>query len=173
MLRGGKSRRVQRAVVKRSSFTEARRARFIEVLAATCNVALATKASEVGGGTVYKTRRSDPAFAAEWDAALASGYDRLEAEALRYALERLPCSVDPAGEGGDAVARAVIADSPAAALAAGRASEADLKFVLAILARYAGAVRGEGAIRRARPSEAETDARLVQLLDTLERQRAR
>ncbi|NTS65312.1 hypothetical protein HRV97_09070 [Sphingomonas sp. HHU CXW] len=173
VLRGGKLRPVQRASVKRNGFSQAGRARFIEVLAATCNVKLATDASGVCGSAIYNTRRRDPAFAADWDAALASGYDRLEAEALRYALERLPVMVDPGAAGESDVARDVIARSPAAALAAGRASEADLRFVLAILNRYAGAVRGERAIRQPRPSEADTDARLTALLDTLERQMAR
>ena len=73
VLRGGKLRPVQRASVKRNGFSQAGRARFIEVLAATCNVKLATDASGVCGSAIYNTRRRDPAFAADWDAALASG----------------------------------------------------------------------------------------------------
>ncbi len=167
VLRAGNSRLVQKVRARRTGLTDARRSRFIEVLAATCNVKLAAQGCGVDPCTPYRLRRADAGFAAAWDAALASGYARLEAEALRYALERLPASVDPHGGGGAEAARAAIADSPVNALIERRASDADLRFVLAILGRHARGVQGERAIRVARPSEAETDARLAALLDRL------
>lgn len=173
VLRGGNRRRVQRSVTRSNGFGAAKRTTFIEVLAATCNVVLASKASGIDQSTAYKVRLRDPAFAAQWNAALASGYDRLEAEALRYALERLPQQVDPHAGGDSEAAQAAIARSPAAAMVERRASDADLRFVLSILSRYAGGVRGNRAGRQSRPSEADTDARLTTLLDKLERQMAR
>ncbi|WP_298813993.1 hypothetical protein [uncultured Sphingomonas sp.] len=167
VLRGSKARPIQRVRRARGEFGAKKRASFIEVLAATCNVKLAAQGCGVDPCTPYRLRRADASFAAAWDAALASGYARLEAEALRYALERLPASVDPHGGGGAEAARAAIADSPVNAVVERRASDADLRFVLAILGRHARGVQGERAIRVARPSEAETDARLAALLDRL------
>ncbi len=172
-LRGGKARPIQRARVAAMHFGAQKRRTFLKVLAATCNVKLACEACGIASTSIYLTRRRDPAFAAEWQAALASGYDRLEAEALRYALERLPAAIDPHGTGDAAPTRAAVAGSEATALVERRASDADLRFVLAILNRYARVVKGDGAVRVLRPSNTETDARLCRLLDTLERQMAR
>jgi hypothetical protein len=172
-LRGGKARQIQRARMTAMHFDAGKRRTFLEVLAATCNVRLASEACGIANANIYLTRRRDAAFAAEWEAALASGYARLEAEALRYALERVPAALDPHDAGSDPAARDTVAGSAAAALVERRASDADLRFVLATLDRYARAVKGGRAVRVARPSEAETDARLLKLLDTLERQMAR
>lgn len=185
MLRGGKARLVQRRTVRRPSFDRRARARFIAVLAATCNVRLASRTAGIHHNVAYLSRRQDPGFAADWSEALASGYARLEVEALRYALERLPGGVDPhaeqdgdrdarrGGDDGDGPVRATVAGSPVTALVERRASDADLRFVLAILGRYTRAGKNGGTIRVAVPSEAETDARLTALLDKLERQVAR
>ncbi|WP_375270251.1 hypothetical protein [Sphingomonas sp.] len=173
VLRGGKSRPIQRVRPKARAFGAQKRRTFIAVLAATCNVKLAAQGCGVDVTTPYRVRRADAGFAADWDAALASGYERLEVEALRYALERLPDAVDPHGTGDSEAARAAIADGVVTALAERRASDADLRFVLAILGRHARGLRGEGMIRVVRPSEADTNARLTALLDTLERQMAR
>jgi hypothetical protein len=173
VLCGGKSRPVQRARSKARGFGVQKRRTFIAVLAATCNVKLAAQGCGIDVTTPYRVRRADTGFAADWEAALASGYERLEVEALRYALERLPGAIDPHGTGESEAARAAIADGVVSALAERRASDADLRFVLAILGRHARAVRGEGTIRVARPSEADTNARLTALLDTLERQMTR
>lgn len=180
MLRGGKARLVQRRIVGRPRFDRRARARFIAVLAATCNVRVASRTAGIPHNLAYLTRRQDPGFAADWSEALASGYARLEVEALRYALERLPGGVDPHAEqdggpdgDGDGAVRAAVAESPVTALVERRASDADLRFVLAILGRHARAGKDGGTIRVAVPSEAETDARLTALLDKLERQVAR
>lgn len=180
MLRGGKARLVQRRTVRRPRFDRRARARFIAVLSATCNVRLASRTAGIQHNVAYLARRQDPGFAADWSEALASGYARLEVEALRYALERLPGGVDPHAEqdgdpdgDGDGAVRAAVAGSPVNALVERRASDADLRFVLAILGRYARAGKDGGTIRVAVPSEAETDARLTALLDKLERQVAR
>jgi len=173
VLRAGKARPIQRVRLGTMPLGAKQRRTFLEVLTATCNVRLACETSGVASATIYQKRQRDAAFAAEWEAALASGYARLEAEALRYALERMPAAIDPHDAVSDPAAQEVVAGSAATALVERRASDADLRFVLAILERYARAVRGDRAVRVPRPSEAETDARLATLLDRLERQVAR
>lgn len=55
---------------------------FLEHLAETSNVAGAAAEAGVSLSVIYKLRRSDPAFAQRWFAALAEGYDNLEMEVL-------------------------------------------------------------------------------------------
>jgi hypothetical protein len=62
------------------------RARFLDALALGGNV---REAAEAAGGThdsAYALRRRDPAFAENWDAAVANVYARLEAELLARAI---------------------------------------------------------------------------------------
>lgn len=64
-----------------------RRAAFLETLAAGQTVSDAAKAAGIARETVYKWRKADPAFAAEWDGAYANGADALVAEARRRAVD--------------------------------------------------------------------------------------
>jgi hypothetical protein len=83
---GGNRRRVQ--VIRegaRKRFDAKRQAVFLEWFAATCNVALSAEKAGVSPQTVFKRRMRDPAFAADWQEAIAQGYARLEAELLRAA----------------------------------------------------------------------------------------
>ncbi|NNC58655.1 MAG: hypothetical protein HKO05_01535 [Erythrobacter sp.] len=56
---------------------------FLTELAQSSNVSRAARTAKVDTGTIYKTRRSDQAFARQWQEALAEGYDNLEVELLR------------------------------------------------------------------------------------------
>ena len=95
--RGGKNRRVQvrrRAAVE---WTPARRARFLDHLSATCNVATSAAAAGMWPGTCYALRRRDSGFAEQWSAALQAGYEHLEAKLLARALgddDYLPADPD-------------------------------------------------------------------------------
>ncbi|MEP2236521.1 MAG: hypothetical protein ABJM58_13200 [Alteripontixanthobacter sp.] len=60
---------------------------FLAALAETSNVRAAARMVNVDPGKVYKLRRSDSGFAADWQAALAEGYDNLEMELLRRLRE--------------------------------------------------------------------------------------
>jgi hypothetical protein len=62
---------------------------FFDLLAASCNVTLATATVGFTTPTVYRLRRMRPEFAARWAAALEQGYARLEMELLRAATETL------------------------------------------------------------------------------------
>lgn len=97
-IRGTCARRVQKRQVNPGAVTRAKRERFLAVLGETCNVRRAAKAAEVEATSFYRLRRNDPAFAAEWDQAMADGYERLESVLLSRALGE----GDPAEEGIDA-----------------------------------------------------------------------
>ena len=86
-LTGQNGRPVQLARVKRGGWTKARRKRFLDVLATTCNVTTATAAAGMKGKSAYDLRKRDPAFAALWQEALAQGYETLEQAVLRGVLE--------------------------------------------------------------------------------------
>jgi hypothetical protein len=94
---GGKGRRLQRRAVrgsqkakpKRRAFTEARRKRFLNHFAASCNVRAAARAVGISEGCVDAWRKKDPQFNAAWKEALELGYARLEAELLAGARKAL------------------------------------------------------------------------------------
>jgi hypothetical protein len=70
---------------RRKLFGERRQRRFLESLAATCNVTESAKAAGVVVNTVYNCRMKSPAFRAAWEQALEQGYARLEAAMLAQA----------------------------------------------------------------------------------------
>lgn len=55
---------------------------FLAALAETSNVTAAAEKARITLGHVYKTRRTDQAFARKWMSALCEGYDNLELELL-------------------------------------------------------------------------------------------
>ena len=70
-----------------SASTAARAAAFLAALADTANVSASAKAADLGRSTAYDLRRDDPDFAAAWDAAMETGLDALEDEAMRRAKD--------------------------------------------------------------------------------------
>jgi hypothetical protein len=81
-------------------FDEARREIYIAHLAAYCDTRAAAEAAGVSVSTVHLHCRTDPVFAEACAEALAEGYPRLEAEALRARLEaqrRLRAAIEAAG----------------------------------------------------------------------------
>jgi hypothetical protein len=60
---------------------------FLAVLARTGNVAAATRAVSKERKTAYRTRERCPQFAAQWDSALETFADGIEAEAIRRAVK--------------------------------------------------------------------------------------
>lgn len=72
---------------RKTDWTQAKRAKFVEALAEVCNVTRAVKAAGMKSSThVYALRKSDPGFAEAWDEALLRGYDRLELALLDRAI---------------------------------------------------------------------------------------
>lgn len=87
LVRPNHRRRLQLRRMRHVRFDDARKEVFLNHFAGCCDVTESAEVAGVDESTVYKHRRKDPAFAAAFDEALAQGYARLEAEALRQRLE--------------------------------------------------------------------------------------
>jgi hypothetical protein len=95
-------RLLQRRKLRHVRFDEKRRALFLSHFRWSCDALAAAAEAGVCERTVYNHLRADPQFAEEYQAALAQGYLRLEAEALRQRLEaqkRLRAAMDAADAG--------------------------------------------------------------------------
>lgn len=90
-LRGARQMRKARNGV----FTERARTRFLEGLAATCNITKAASFAGISPGCVYRHRAKDMVFAEQWAAAMAVGYDRLEALVLEHGGAGTQIEIDP------------------------------------------------------------------------------
>ncbi len=84
--RGASGSGPQLKAVRKDGWTPARRKKFLEALAATCNVSEAARAAGKNLSGAYYQRRRDPGFAREWSQALNVGYAELEALLLRQSL---------------------------------------------------------------------------------------
>jgi hypothetical protein len=74
------------------------RERFLEALAATCNVTVACKVAGVDRTTVYMHKEKDPEFDAAWQKALETAIELMEAEMHRRAFEG---TLRPVFQGGE------------------------------------------------------------------------
>lgn len=154
---GGQNRRpVQVKRVRKDGWTKARRARFLDRLALTCNVRLAAQAAGKPAASAYVLRRRDAGFAELWRDALEAGYERLETELLARALGNVnaiePGESDVEDEG-----------------------EIDTELALKLIGRHRAEARGTGRpTSRARSrhvaTEEETNAALLRKLAILRRQ---
>jgi hypothetical protein len=79
-------RSIQKRRMPHVTFTAARRATFLACFEATADANRAAGEAGVDVSTVYDARRNEPDFAADFDAALAESYVRLEAEAVRQRM---------------------------------------------------------------------------------------
>jgi hypothetical protein len=86
---GGKERRIQKARMRENGWTPHARKKFLDTLASSCNVRLASEAADIARTNAYKLRKRDPEFAALWREALTIGYLRLEEALLSHALSAL------------------------------------------------------------------------------------
>lgn len=64
-------------------------AKFLDHLAASCNVTAAAAAAGFSGSALYQRRSRDPGFAERWQLALDQGYARIEELLVRRATETL------------------------------------------------------------------------------------
>lgn len=80
-------RLLQRRKMRHVRFDEGRKGVFLVHFAQSCDLLAAARAAGVCERTVYNHLQRDPAFAEAFLAALAEGYRRLEAEAVRRRLE--------------------------------------------------------------------------------------
>ena len=160
----GNGRPVQRRAARANGWTKARRAAFLAELAASCNVVRAHEAAGMASSGVYRLRQRDPEFAAQWQAALEIGYERLETALVRRALEAVG---ETAGE------------FPVEAL--DERSEPVEKMTvdqaIRILTFHRESIRqGQARTRKAQArhvaTQEETDAALIKRIRMVERQRA-
>ncbi|NCP12376.1 MAG: hypothetical protein GW859_10600 [Sphingomonadales bacterium] len=186
-----RDRPLQRKKVKKNGWTKERRKIFLRTLAATCNVSRSVAAAGKSIGTAYRLRHRDEEFAAQWQAALLVGYERLEAALLRRAIETvehdafamLDDEEDGESEGGGGEAGkdrnearrgdgAAEAEAEAAPLSAMSVDQA-----ISLLARHRATLI-EGTLRPRRPharrvpTAEETDRALLDRLAKMKRMRA-
>ncbi|WP_414713793.1 hypothetical protein [Sphingomonas sp.] len=70
----------------RYPWTDALKARFLDHLAATCNVSASARAIGASNSAVHGLRRRDAAFASDWGTAIEAGYQLLETHLVGIAL---------------------------------------------------------------------------------------
>ena len=84
---GGKAGgRLQVRKAAKGGWTPAKRAAFLEHLAATCNIAASARAVGMAPRGAHALKARDAVFAADWAAAIEAAYETLEARLLAYAL---------------------------------------------------------------------------------------
>ncbi|MBV9932074.1 MAG: hypothetical protein JO013_14180 [Alphaproteobacteria bacterium] len=83
-----------------SGWTAAKRAAFLETLATTCCVQRAAEAAGVQTSTAYSRKLRDPAFAADWEEAIAIGYAQVEERLILDAMGRAANDDGDAAGGG-------------------------------------------------------------------------
>jgi len=109
-LRGGGKDGPQLIESGGARWTEEAEAVFLDCLAASCNVGRSARQAGFSTAAVYKRRRSDPGFAARWQAAIAQGYARIETLLVKNAVDFLegrapdPDTPIPVMSVGDAIA---------------------------------------------------------------------
>jgi len=151
----------KRRKAKTNSFGKAKREKFLDALALTCNIGKAADHAQVHRGTVCRARQRDPVFDAQFRAALAMGYDRIEALVLEH------------GGAGEA-----IEPDPERAEAAGVETEPfDFERAMRLLIYHRGDRNGEPNRRSGRPRRAatreETNAALIKALAAAKRRVAK
>ena len=84
---GGKAGgRLQVRKIAKGGWTPAKRAAFLEHLAATCNVAASARAVGMAPRGAHALKARDAVFAADWARAIEAAYETLEVRLLAYAL---------------------------------------------------------------------------------------
>ena len=151
-----------RRAPRRKAMSAARRRRFLDHLAATCNAIASAKVAGLSISTFYAHRQSDAAFKAIWEEAIQAGYERLEEALLARALESLQGKDAAEDPGGDtAIIGGTAGDAASAGKGGGRVSAklalSDIQLALSLLnRRQAVEKRGTGGRRRASVQEVET-----------------
>lgn len=173
---GGHKRSLHMAKVRKGGWTRTRRKRFLDMLAATCNVRIAVEAAGLAPGSAYALRRRDPIFAGLWKEALAIGYERLEETLLQRALEGVNAiEIDAAGEMILPAPRMDVGKAVGFQPGSGGSAKINsdaVQLAMLVLNRHRATVEGKGrpvGVRKHTSAE-ETDAALRKKLDALARQ---
>ena len=160
----GRDRVLQRRKPHRRGLTDAQCNKFLTALAGNCNVRRSATMTGLAYSTLYDMRRRDPAFAQQWQEALALGYMRLEEAVLAYSLKAVHAiDLDALDEDDEAAA---IADA-----APDMISPEAIKFAMDVAAKHRSEAKGAAFDKRGRrrATNEETDAALRRKLDALAR----
>lgn len=95
VLTGGKKPQLRKA--KKDGWTPAKKGRFLEALADTCNIALSLRRVKMSASGLAKLRARDAAFRAGWAVAVREAVARLEIVMLERALKGTVKTVTKAG----------------------------------------------------------------------------
>ena len=167
---GGKAGgRLQVRKAAKGGWTPAKRAAFLEHLAATCNIAASARAVGMAPRGAHALKARDAVFAADWAAAIEAAYETLEARLLAYALG------DAEGESEREAEAEAEAEADGDAEAELRGAHFDPRVAVQALGfrKRGGAAVGAGAGTLCkRVSLAELEAVLVARLDALDAQAA-
>ncbi len=98
---GGKAGggRLQVRKAAKGGWTPAKRAAFLEHLAATCNIAASARAVGMAPRGAHALKARDAVFAADWAGAIEAAYETLEVRLLAYALGDAEGEVEAESEG--------------------------------------------------------------------------
>ena len=155
-----RNRPVQAKTGKPGGWTKAKREAFLVELAASCNIVRAAALVGMGQGGAYRLRKREPAFAAQWQAALEIGYERLETALVRRALETVgEFPLEAIGGPGESIEKMTVDQA------------------IRILSFHRESIRqGQARTRKAQgrqvATQEETDAALIKRIRMVERQRA-
>lgn len=159
---GGKAGRLQVRKAARGGWTPAKRAAFLEHLAATCNIAASARAVGMAPRGAHALKARDAVFAADWAGAIEAAYETLEVRLLAYALGEAEREADGVVDGdAEAELRGAHFDPRVAVQALGFRKRAG----------GAAGRTGAGTLCK-RVSLAELEAVLVARLDALDAQAA-
>lgn len=157
VVRPADGRELQARRTRADGWTEAKRAAFLDHLAATANVEFSCKAVAMDPSGVFRLRRRDADFAEQWDAALDTAKARLRAMLIERSMGGGAAAVHGEGE-----------CLPDAAPPPPDARAMDTALALTVLRLHQEPIaqkRGGAHMRRA--TKEETDAAIVKKLKAL------
>ncbi len=158
---GGKAGgRLQVRKAAKGGWTPAKRAAFLEHLAATCNVAASARAVGMAPRGAHALKARDAVFAADWAAAIEAAYATLEARLLAYALGEAEGEVETEADG--------VADGDAGAESRGAHFDPRVAVQALGFRRRDAAAGGRGPSCK-RATIAEVEAALVAKLEAIAR----
>ena len=162
---GGKAGgRLQVRKAAKGGWTPAKRAAFLEHLAATCNIAASARAVGMAPRGAHALKARDAVFAADWAGAIEAAYETLEARLLAYALGEVEGEAEAEAE------RVADGDADGDAGAESRGAHFDPRVAVQALGfrRRDAAAGGRGPSCK-RATIAEVEAALVAKLDAIAR----
>lgn len=155
-----RNRPVQARTARRNGWTKPRREDFLIELAASCNIVRAVALVDMSPSSAYRLRKRDSEFAAQWQAALEIGYERLETALVRRALEAVgEIAIEALDDRAEPVEKVTVDQA------------------IAILRSHRESIR-QGRARQLKPqarhlaTQEETDAALIHRIRMVERHRA-